>query len=364
MCSESGRTPSVQPSVGSRCRLRAAATELRRLSAAACPCCLPLLPAPAGLPRWPAPLACPSLPSLRRLPPPPAFPPHPMFSCSAACACRDACAPAFRRAQAALKLWTEEREEADILHGVGLSSSSKVKGDGGGERERHGACASAVKQARAQIAAIHRDTGGYATMDGLFSSSRAMGTTHIAEILYAHACHGKRLPCSSRGCVNASLAASFWAAADRYYCDRYAGTRGGLRSSRLAMQPLLLDILGRLERSAASPSRDRISLYSGHDTVIAPLLAALGVLAAPVACAWPPYASHVVFELWTGPSAPPHVRLLYNGAPLTAHVTGCSDELLRPASSQLCPLAVFARAVRGLVLPHGDFSAACTASVI
>lgn len=41
----------------------------------------------------------------------------------------------------------------------------------------------------------------------------------------------------------------------------------------------------------------KFALFSGHDTVIAPLLAALGAYD----CKWPPYASHVAFELWSKP---------------------------------------------------------------
>lgn len=42
----------------------------------------------------------------------------------------------------------------------------------------------------------------------------------------------------------------------------------------------------------------KFALFSGHDTVIAPLLAALGAYD----CHWPPYASHIAFELWSKPA--------------------------------------------------------------
>lgn len=44
-------------------------------------------------------------------------------------------------------------------------------------------------------------------------------------------------------------------------------------------------------------SGTKFALFSGHDTVIAPVLAALGAYD----CRWPPYASHIVFELWSKP---------------------------------------------------------------
>lgn len=109
----------------------------------------------------------------------------------------------------------------------------------------------------------------------------------------------------------------------------------------------------------------KFALFSGHDTVIAPLLASLGAYD----CLWPPYASYLAFELWTKPersadrpkrralqeengesepgtsaagvgkmeSLPPHrdegkeegneayVRMTFNGKPVTHHITDCEN---------------------------------------
>ena len=82
------------------------------------------------------------------------------------------------------------------------------------------------------------------------------------------------------------------------------------------------------------PERDiKFTLYSGHDTVIAPVLAALGVYNR--FCTWPPYASHIVFELWKNARTPSltrpsnetmrdfYVRVLYNGKDVTRHIPQC-----------------------------------------
>ena len=45
------------------------------------------------------------------------------------------------------------------------------------------------------------------------------------------------------------------------------------------------------------PAPARVSVFSGHDTVIAPVLAGLGVYRDHL-CRWPGYASSIVFELW------------------------------------------------------------------
>jgi hypothetical protein len=91
-----------------------------------------------------------------------------------------------------------------------------------------------------------------------------------------------------------------------------------LAGTDLAIYPFLREIVGHLvasalgktlqesglysPREAASQSLHsdtpkRLSLFSGHDSVIAPVLAALGIYEGPL-CLWPGYASRIVFELW------------------------------------------------------------------
>lgn len=53
-----------------------------------------------------------------------------------------------------------------------------------------------------------------------------------------------------------------------------------------------------LQEALSGETTVKFALFSGHDTVVAPLLAALGAYN----CRWPPYASHVAFELWSKPS--------------------------------------------------------------
>jgi len=189
-----------------------------------------------------------------------------------------------------------------------------------------------------------------------------MNTTHVADVVYAHACHRKPPPCSAAGCIDRGLRRAVWARADAYYCARFSGDAGGLRSSQLAMLPLLREITRRLERAAAS-SGPRFALFSGHDTVVAPLLAAIGATSAPGACRWPPYASRVVFELWQprarSTAGGAVVRVLFNGVPVTRHVIGCTSSPPRLLSHDLCPLEAFSNAVEALVRPHTDFTAAC-----
>lgn len=262
----------------------------------------------------------------------------------------------------------EEIESQDILHGVGLASSSKVKGDGGGEKERRGSCAAAVGLAKQQIRDFRQNEDDLFQLEQLFGkAARNVFTTHVADALYARACHGFHPPCSSRnGCVGPALSTGLWAAGDEYYCSRY-GRKNGRKASALAMYPFISEILERLSQ-AAEGTGERLIFYSGHDTVIAPVLAALGGMQASGTCRWPPYASHIVFEVWRSAkqtaAAQHHVRLLFNGLPVTSFTPGCAAAAsLARLSDEFCPLPAFAEAVRGLLDGHSSFEEACVADV-
>ena len=87
--------------------------------------------------------------------------------------------------------------------------------------------------------------------------------------------------------------------ADRQYCERYAGLQGGLHATKLSIFPFLSEIAEHLVVAALSGASrtERLSVFSGHDTVIAPVLAGLGAYAGDL-CIWPGYASNIAFELW------------------------------------------------------------------
>lgn len=246
-----------------------------------------------------------------------------------------------------LDLHTEEDELKDVMHGVGLASSSK----GGGERVRRGNCPAAAEAAAAQLRTWLPDRGAWAKVVKMFGPG--VSTTGVADATYARACHRMPPPCTEAGCVDAALAAQLWRDADRHYCERFAGADGGLRASSLSMLPLLKEVVSRLE-AAARGDGPRLVLFSGHDTVIAPLLGALGAFSDPATCSWPPYASHLVFELWRPRGAgATHVRAVFNGEPITSRLGCCADVTVR---GELCPLDRLADAVREL---GAAFGAAC-----
>ncbi|CAM9307241.1 unnamed protein product, partial [Laminaria digitata] len=100
------------------------------------------------------------------------------------------------------------------------------------------------------------------------------------------------------GCVSPVLALSAMSEADRQMCMKYVGAAGGGEAAALSLYPFTREILTNMRDVLSGKSAMKFALFSGHDTVIAPLLAALGAYD----CRWPPYASHVAFELWSKPS--------------------------------------------------------------
>lgn len=87
------------------------------------------------------------------------------------------------------------------------------------------------------------------------------------------------------------------------------------------MQPILSEIVNRFVDMTTGKSPVRFALLSAHDTVVAPLVAALEGFD----CRWPPYASRVVFELWESQSRY-YTRILYNGRTITSVPIHCSME--------------------------------------
>jgi hypothetical protein len=54
--------------------------------------------------------------------------------------------------------------------------------------------------------------------------------------------------------------------------------------------------------SSTTTKNQRLTVFSGHDTVIAPVLSSLGVYFGDL-CKWPSYASRIIVEVWTKSSS-------------------------------------------------------------
>ena len=233
----------------------------------------------------------------------------------------------------AVRLEVEEDEANETMLGIGAKRTSKSiserNGDSlGGELLVPGRCARADRLQAEERGAFarraSRDGEGAAVALGAVAERfgrtvRLKSVVEITDTLFAAACHGFPLPCaaapgapplvvvqrregqSMRGgadstadrCVDQSLAAHLAASSDADYCSRFAGTDGGAASSKLSWQPFLAELWrsaglaiaadsggtrgGARGRSNAERAPAGLALYSGHDTVIAPVLGAFGL---------------------------------------------------------------------------------------
>ncbi|CAM9970565.1 unnamed protein product, partial [Phaeothamnion confervicola] len=180
-------------------------------------------------------------------------------------------------------------EGDEIMHGVGLRSSSNVAG--GGEKEFMGSCPLAVRLSKAQNADFQMRSDVSERLAVIFGAEAVGRTvTELTDNVHARVCHNMTLPCSDEGCMTSGLARSMMAESDRSLCLRYAGAVGGHTATQLAMYPFLLEVLEGARAAAAADvattwlAAAEAALFSGHDTVIAPVLAAIGAYD----CTWPP----------------------------------------------------------------------------
>ncbi|CAN0030126.1 unnamed protein product, partial [Discosporangium mesarthrocarpum] len=193
-----------------------------------------------------------------------------------------------------LTMVTDEDESREVMHGVGLRSSSKGES---GEKEVEGMCQRAVDLSQQETSRFRVRSDVSNKLVDLFGEGvLAMKITEVADPVHSLSCHNMTLPCSDggKGCMSPTLALSVLSEGNRDMCMRYMGAAGGMESGALAIYPFTSEILGNMKDALMGMSPVKFFLYSGHDTVIAPVLASLGAFN----CEWPPYASHVAFELW------------------------------------------------------------------
>lgn len=253
-----------------------------------------------------------------------------------------------------LKIFVNPAEENEIMHGIGLKSSSKAV-DGNGEKIIKGSCPEAVQLSQRQSEMWQRPNKTYHNLTKIFGKSvEQRAVTDIADAVYASSCHKFSVPCSVNGCISQKLADECMIEADKYYCMRFAGADGGAKATKLSMYPFLHEILQKLQGSEGGRNL-KLAVFSGHDSVVAPVLSALGVYSGDL-CRWPPYASRIAFELYQKSSdqqdTEPYVRVVYNGKVMSSLI-GC------PRDSTMCPLSSFAGGVHSLLNGMADLQSAC-----
>jgi hypothetical protein len=328
-------------------------------------------------------------------------------------------------------------EEDEIMHGIGMKSSShKVTAEG--EQVSLGTCSKAVIMQQQQKESFEISEVSMSLIESLFGDeAMRRGITDTVDSAMPAYCHGDTLPCTqmvsasatttatSTGAASVSAPSSLWNIpltpihasqclshlqlgilmqdADRMYCSRFTGSKGGMNATKLAIYPFVREVVDGLyaavglQRSLtlaasatvgseqpASPTLSTegnkfgkggklLNIYSGHDTVIAPVLAALGVFEQDGYCKWPSYASRIAFELWkskaqavtsakiveSGHSSEGEyfVRVIYNGDDVTHLIPTCQQDVI--SSHGLCSLSSIERQVESLIFPYSTIKAAC-----
>ena len=177
--------------------------------------------------------------------------------------------------------------------------------------------------------------------------------TDVADVAYSRHCEKTGCLSDEQGCVTGRRADALFKLADKFYYGRYNGGDGGRDASRLGMHPFLSELLRNFKDDVGSKER-HLRLYAGHDTVVAPLLSALGIFDGK----WPPLASRIVFELREGGA----LRILFNGRDVSEE--GVPRRLRGrleggPPGARGCDVAAFEARVAALLGGAASFDEAC-----
>ena len=174
----------------------------------------------------------------------------------------------------------------------------------------------------------------------------------LVDILYANLCHDRELPMGPNGDITYKLASKSFGTADLLITVKHAQLA---ELQTLAIISQIVEKISQLvdEQKGGDPISSKLTIFSGHDTIISPLLSMLGVHN----WRWPPYASRLVFELWKDTNGVENrgggakllskfdnyfIRVLYNGIDLTSKVIICQGQTI---NNQLCPVSAFVKYV-------------------
>lgn len=278
------------------------------------------------------------------------------------------------------------------MHGIGLKLSSHHV-DSSGEQAVEGNCEKASKWAKQEKDYFKPSKHIVDDLSHIFGDKIASRYfTDIVDSCLPSYCHRQSLPCGapSKGkeCVSENLLTEMMMDADHVFCDRYLGSHGGLNATRLSIYPFMSEIVDNLKLSMDSSTSSttgsvarKVTIFSGHDTVISPVLTALGVY--KQFCTWPPLASRIVFELWQlkpSSSSKPlstdkngeinfFVRILFNGQDIAMKIPECQNEYFRRKNRSglggttyspiLCPFHVIESVVQNMINPYKTIQEAC-----
>jgi acid phosphatase len=152
------------------------------------------------------------------------------------------------------------------------------------------------------------------------------GFQELMDSLYARYCHNLSMPVGvTLDMFEQIVAAANW---ETNYILTYP------LYSNLSLGSFALEVLNNIQNAVNNPDQAvKYFLFSAHDSTVGPLMALLGGFDH----VWPPYASHIEFELWQSNSQPSQffVQVKYNGE--IPVLPGCG--------AQMCPVQLFSKVV-------------------
>ena len=174
----------------------------------------------------------------------------------------------------------------------------------------------------------------------------------VVDIMYTRVCHGQGLPPAPTGRFPVNLVNEAFSYAHQFMSIKH-GPPAEIQTTALLSQIAKRTLMAILKLSRDVPSHmqehgQKIAVYSGHDSIITPLLINLGASDHM----WPPYASRIVFELYTHQTQEKllltqnllysYIRVLYNGKVITQDLRFCVSEV---NNNELCQVMDFLRFV-------------------
>lgn len=184
---------------------------------------------------------------------------------------------------------------------------------------------------------------------------------HIFDVVHARKCHDKPLPCNEMrtDCFTDQDVRNLFDAASWEFMFLNSGSE---QFRRLVAGPFFGEILDIMHLAVSNVTQytlvhpkskgtsglsvsPKFVIYSGHDSTLSMMIGALGLKD----IIWPPYASHLIFELWVDEGdASVYVRLIYNGD--VTEIPGCHAKGTDSSRSRLCPWSTFLHLIEREVL--------------
>ncbi|KAI7817799.1 histidine phosphatase superfamily [Gamsiella multidivaricata] len=162
----------------------------------------------------------------------------------------------------------------------------------------------------------------------LINKDRDLGFDGLIDAILPRICHGLPLQCeeapinqSSPRCVTRKMAERCLSVASLENAETRRDAQDVREMLQLGIGPLAKDIRQNLLKAKNGESAPFL-VFSGHDTTLIPLLGMLG----STDMRWPPYASNLLFEVWSPPSKEYFVRVLYNGRVVKTTSNWCDFE--------------------------------------